>query len=372
MRSEIKTALMMIVLIGGIVGVISIFLQQIETESFESGIIQTEEGIQLANIDKSSLKQVPQLDEGISGYINITPEELQEIMQEKVILYDIWTYTCINCIRTIPYINAWNEKYADNGLQIIGVHSPEFEFEKDIANVQLAVEKYGIQYPVILDNDKKIWDAFENRYWPRKYLADNEGYIRYDHIGEGAYEKTEKVIQELLKERATVLGINMVSAESVVDLEEFEHTRFRTPELYFGYELALGRSQLGNSQGFDPGNPVRYTIPENLRQNSFYLEGTWMNLKDGMKLTSDSGVIKVPYFAKEVNIVGANEAVLTILIDGKPITADLVGTDVTQDSKVHVKNSDLYNIIDSDEANSHTLEIHVNDPGFEVYAFTFG
>ncbi|GKS67464.1 hypothetical protein YTPLAS73_10110 [Nitrosarchaeum sp.] len=369
MKTEIKTALIMIALIVGIGGVISIFLQQIETESLEQGIIQSDV-VNLANI-KSSLKQVPKLD-GISGYINTTPEELQEMIQDKVVLYDIWTYTCINCIRTIPYINAWNEKYADDGLQIIGVHSPEFEFEKDITNVQLAVEKYDIQYPVILDNDKKIWDAFENRYWPRKYLADNEGYIRYDHIGEGAYEETEKSIQKLLKERAIALEISMVSAESVVDLEEFEHTRFRTPELYFGYELASGRNQLGNPQGFEPGNEVRYTIPENLRQNYFYLEGTWLSLKDGMKLVSDSGVIKVPYFAKEVNIVGANDAILTILVDGKPITADLAGRDVTPDGKVYVKNSDLYNIIDSDEADSHTLEIHVSDFGFEAYTFTFG
>ncbi len=371
MRSEIKTAVIMIAIIVGIGGVISIFLQQIETESFESGIVPSDKGINLAKINKSSLKQVPRLD-GISGYINTTPEELQEIMQNKVVLYDIWTYTCINCIRTIPYINAWNEKYADDGLQIIGVHSPEFEFEKDITNVQLAAEKYNIQYPIILDNDKKIWDAFENRYWPRKYLADNEGYIRYDHIGEGAYAETEKAIQELLKERAIALGINMVSAESVVDLEEFEHTRFRTPELYFGYDFASGRNHLGNLPGFDPGNEVRYMMPENLRQNYFYLEGTWLNLKDGMKLISDSGIIKVQYFAKEVNLVGVNDAILTILVDGKPITADLAGKDVTQDGKVYIKNSDLYNIIDSDNADSHTLEIHVSNSGFEAYAFTFG
>ena len=127
-------------------------------------------------------------------------------MEDKVILYDIWTYSCINCIRTLPFITAWDDKYADQGLLIIGIHSPEFE--KDINNVQKAVTQHGIIYPVVLDNDFETWKAFENRYWPRKYIADHEGYLRYDHIGEGRYDETEKVIQELLLERTNSLQTN--------------------------------------------------------------------------------------------------------------------------------------------------------------------
>ena len=161
----------------------------------------------IQKIDKSGFKKAPSL-VGISGYINTTPEELEKEMDDKVILYDIWTYSCINCKRTLPYVTSWNDKYSDQGLLIIGIHSPEFEFEKDIDNVQRAVTQHGITYPVIQDNDFETWKAFENRYWPRKYIADHEGFIRYDHIGEGRYAETEKVIQELLLERTQHLEMN--------------------------------------------------------------------------------------------------------------------------------------------------------------------
>ena len=163
-------------------------------------------------IDKSNFKQAPTLT-GIVGYINIEPEELQKEIDGKVVLYDIWTYSCINCIRTLPYVTDWNEKYADDGLLIIGIHSPEFEFEKDFESVKTAVSKHGITYPVVLDNDFETWKSFGNHYWPHKFIADHEGFLRYDHIGEGAYDKTERVIQELLKERANSLGIDIVFKE---------------------------------------------------------------------------------------------------------------------------------------------------------------
>jgi len=225
---------------------------------------------------------------------------------------------------------------------------------------------------VILDNDKEIWKAFNNRYWPHKFISDNENYIRYDHIGEGGYDKTEKVIQQLLEERAAQLGLNVASAEPFVDIKEFEHTSFRTPELYFGYKFASGRNQLGNEEGFKPGNEVTYYIPDKLNQNYFYLDGTWKNLEDGMRLVSDSGTIVLPYFAKEVNIVTSNEAKLTIYIDDEPITPDLAGTDVGPNGEIFIEEDDLYNIINSEEAASHILKIEVSKPGLEIYALTFG
>ncbi|MFY9300946.1 MAG: redoxin family protein [Candidatus Nitrosotenuis sp.] len=372
MRSEIKTAAIMGVIIAGSIAGISLYFNSLEEQIGQesSPKTQTIQGDSvLPNIDKSRFKKAPAL-EGIAGYINTDAEQLQEQIKGKVVLYDIWTYSCINCQRTLPYIVAWNEKYADQGLLIIGVHSPEFEFEKDINNVRIATEKFGIKYPVILDNDKVIWDAFENRYWPRKYIADHEGYIRYDHIGEGNYEETEKVIQDLLAERAASLGLNVVTAQTLVDIKEFEHGS-RTPELYFGYDFAYGRDQLGNKEGFQPEKTVTYAIPETLERNFFYLDGTWQNLADRMVLTSDTGTIVLPYFAKEVNIVAAGQSELEIFLDGNPISA-YAGADVSPDGKVMITESTLYNLVRMEESEPHTLQISVKKPGFEIYTFTFG
>jgi len=367
MKNEIKTAIVLGIIISAIVGTLSFAFSIIETQPPQA----LNDNLQKQTIDKSGFKKAPKL-VGIANYINTTPQELEKEIQGKVVLYDIWTYSCINCIRTLPYITAWNEKYADDGLLIIGIHSPEFEFEKDVKNVQIAVEKYGIKYPVVLDNEWQTWKAFENRYWPRKYIADHEGYIRYDHIGEGEYQETEKVIQQLLEERAMSLGLNVASAESLVDIEEFQHTTFRTPELYFGYKFASGRNQLGNPEGFKPENNVAYTIPDSIQQHYFYLDGMWENLEGSMRLVSDNGKIKLSYFAKEVNIVTSNKGDLTILLDGNKIPQSHAGKDVSSDGNLHTLEPKLYNVVNSNSAESHTLEIIVNSPGFEIYTFTFG
>ena len=369
MKSELKTAIIFGIIIVAGISTLSVFFSSLENPSEISSNVQ-DDSLAIQNIDKSGFKMAPAL-VGISNYINTTPEDLAKEMEGKVVLYDIWTYSCINCIRTLPYITAWNDKYSDDGLLIIGIHSPEFEFEKDEYNVEMAVDKNGITYPVVMDNDKETWKAFENRYWPRKYIADHEGFIRYDHIGEGAYEETEKVIQQLLEERASQLGINVAAAESLVEFEEFQHTSFRTPELYFGYHFAAGRNQLGSPEGFSPGGSVTYSTPEDLRLHYFYLEGTWENLPGSMKLVSGEGRIKLPYFAKEVNIVAANGDELEILIDGKPISSEYAGTDLNM-GKLQAEGADLYNIISSEEAASHTLEIIASNQGFEIYTFTFG
>ena len=339
------------------------------SSEFESASI-TENKIDSV-IDKSKFKKAPNL-VGIAHYLNTTPEQLASEMKGKVILYDIWTYSCINCIRTLPYVTAWNDKYSDEGLLIIGIHSPEFEFEKDKENVELAIAKHGITHPVVMDNDWETWKAFENRYWPRKYIADHEGYIRYDHIGEGAYQETEKVIQQLLKERSISLGIQMASAESLVDIEEFEHTSFRTPELYFGYKLAQGRNQLGSFEGFNPNKIITYSEPNSVQLHNFYPVGDWLNLEDSMRLESDSGSIKVRYTAKEVNIVTANSAELEIFLDGVPLDEKYSGSDIDSGNKITVTDPDLYNIISSENSSTHELEIKINQKGFEFFTFTFG
>ena len=362
MKTEIKTAIICgIIITVGIIS-ISIFYNEVDMKRNTTYNIEIE--------DKSKLQKIPSMLDA-TGYINTASNELAETLEGKVVLYDILTYSCINCIRTIPYITAWHEKYGDEGLVIVGIHTPEFEFEKDKDNVLAAVQKFDINYPVVLDNEKEIWNAFQNKYWPRKYIADHDGYIRYDHIGEGAYKETEKIIQQLLQERSESLNIKTNTFE-LTTLEEFEHSTFRTPELYFGYKFASGRNNLGNENGFKPEEMVEYNIPLEIKQHYFYLDGKWKNTKDSMELVSENGLIMLNYNAKQVNIVASNNAELEIFIDGNYIPKHIAGIDVNQDCKVMIIEPRLYNIVDSIVTESHELLIKVNDPKFEIFTFTFG
>ena len=239
MKSEIKTGLIFGIII--LVGTIWVYLFYTEID------LKKNTNNQLEIQNKDLLKKSPVLN-GETGLINTSKNNLDKLIQGNVVLYDFWTYSCINCIRTLPHITAWDEKYREHGLVIIGIHTPEFEFEKNQENVLKAVNKFGINYPVVLDNNKEIWNSFENRYWPRKYIADDEGFIRFDHIGEGAYKETEIVIQELLHERSEKNN-QKITTGNTVEIDEYEHSIQRTPELYFGYKFASGRNQLGNIEG---------------------------------------------------------------------------------------------------------------------------
>ena len=357
MNAEIKTG----IIFGGIIITGTIFLAIIFIGLDESVSINQDSGI----------RKAPNL-VGISHYLNISSEELTKKMENKVILYDIWTYSCINCIRTLPFITSWDEKYSDQGLLIIGIHSPEFEFEKDPQNVKIAIKKYGITYPVVMDNNMETWKAFENNYWPRKYIADHEGNLRYDHIGEGSYQETEKIIQQLLDERSIALDIENISKNKLVVIEEFEHTLFRTPELYFGYKFAQNRNQLGSDEGFQPGKIVKYSEPNNIELNKFYPIGNWKNHEDSMQLTESTGSIKVSFDAKEMNIVTENSAQLEIFLDGVPLTKKQAGSDIIFGNKMDVSNAGMYNIINSETRITHTMEIVIEGKGFQVFTFTFG
>lgn len=362
MKGEIKTAIILGIVIAAGVSLVSVYLGSIEQEVVREFTVSP--------VDKSNFRVAPEII-GIAEYINTTPEELNAKIQDSVVLYDIWTYSCINCIRTLPFITAWDDKYSDQGLLIIGIHSPEFEFEKDPVNVMAAMEKHGIEYPVVMDNDMDTWKAFENRYWPRKYIADHEGYIRYDHIGEGAYQETERVIQELLAERAFAVQSSMPS-QDLVELESFQHTSSRTSELYLGYKLAAGRSHLGNDEGFRPNRSVTYdSIPDSLDTHKFYMVGTWQNGPESMKLESDSGAIHLQYFAKEVNIVTEGVGTIEVYLDGEPITANHQGYSL-DDYILEVSEPGLYNIVTSDVAGIHMLELRIMTPGVEIFTYTFG
>ena len=361
MKSDIKIGLILGIII--IIGTLSLYLFYTEID------LKKNTNNQLEIQNKELLKKSPTL-KGETGLINTSENNLDILIQGNVVLYDFWTYSCINCIRTLPYITAWDEKYKDQGLVIIGIHTPEFEFEKEQENVLTAVNKFGINYPVILDNNKEIWNLFENRYWPRKYIADDEGYIRFDHIGEGAYKETEIVIQELLHERSEKNN-QKINTGNTVEINEYEHSTLRTPELYFGYKFSSGRNQLGNIEGFQQNAIVDYKLPTEINQHFFYLDGQWKNTRDGMKLISDTGKIVLEYHAKQVNIVASGNTELEILIDGKIIMDDISGVDV-ESSTVTILEPRLYNIIESQNGEFHILTINVKNPDFEIFTFTFG
>jgi thiol-disulfide isomerase/thioredoxin len=327
------------------------------------------------SIDKSQFRKAPEF-KGITSYINTNGTKLSDL-KGKVVLVDFWTYSCINCIRTLPYLVDWNQKYSDKGLVIVGIHSPEFEFEKNIDNVKQAVARFGIKYPVLLDNDHGTWDAFQNSYWPRKYLVDSEGYIRYDHIGEGGYAETENAIKSLLAERSNQQGLEISNLNQtkliVPSAPSVDFNQIKTPELYFGYQYA--KAQLGNIEGFNPEKTVNYTIPSsNLDTNVIYLQGLWKNNPDNMELVGPDGKITLVYSAKSVNIVAGGKGEVTVKEDGKGEQTNntFKGNDTDAEGKLSIDGQRLYNIADNTNYGNHHIEIDAKGPGFKIYTFTFG
>ena len=338
---------------------------------------------QFEKLDKSQFRKAPEFAQ-ISGYIN-TPNNYNNpltlsSLKGKVVLVDFWTYTCINCIRTIPHINDWSQKYADKGLVIVGVHSPEFEFEKNYDNVKAAVQKFGIAYPVLLDSNHGTWNAYGNQYWPRDYLIDTQGYIRHDHIGEGDYNGTEKAIQSLLAERSALTGAKEISfitkptAINPESLQSVDLTQGTTPEIYLGYNYA--RAPLGNPESFKPDQTVSYSIPANtnFKPNIVYRRGDWRNNQDNMELQSDTGRIALTYYAKSVNIVASGKGLQGVISeDGlTPISTKSLGADLSKDGKFVIDGQRLYNLAMHNKYDTHNLVIDVKGKGFELYTFTFG
>lgn len=327
------------------------------------------------SIDKSQFRKAPEFT-GITSYINTNQTKLSDL-KGKVILVDFWTYSCINCIRTLPYLVDWNQKYSDKGLVIVGVHSPEFEFEKNINNVKQAVARFGIKYPVLLDNDHETWNAYQNSYWPRKYLVDSDGYIRYDHIGEGGYAETENAIRNLLAERSDQQGLEISNPNQtkliVSGVPSVDFNQIKTPELYFGYQYA--RAQLGNIEGFNPEKTVNYTIPSSdLETNVIYLQGLWKNNPDNMELVGPDGKITLVYSAKSVNIVAGGKGQVAVREDGKGVQTNnsSKGNDTDAEGKLSIDGQRLYNIADNTNYGNHQIEIAAKGPGFKIYTFTFG
>ena len=305
-----------------------------------------------------------------AGFVNTgnTPIKIADYVGEKVILLDIMTYSCINCQRTYPYLVSWYEKYKDDGFIIIGIHTPEFAFEKNKENVEEAMKEFGITFPIVLDNDYGTWNAYGNRYWPRKYLIDIYGNIVYDHIGEGAYEETERRIQLLLEERAKVLGEN--TSPDMGDLVATEIPRVvttaKSPETYFG---SFRNEYLRNGMVGRAGEQT-LTVPAQVALNGLYLGGTWNFSGEYAKSVKNSKVV-YRYNAKEVYIVASADTALEMEVwqDGKLVTAE-AGADVVNGT-VTIKESKLYKLIKNSEPGEHTLELRVGD-GILLFAFTFG
>jgi thiol-disulfide isomerase/thioredoxin len=336
--------------------------------------------------DKTQFKKAPEFAQ-ISGYINTpdnSPLTLSSLKGKVVLLY-IWTYTCINSIRPMPYIHDWNQKYSDNGLVVVGVHSPEFQFEKNFTNVKDAVQQFGIKYPVVLDSDHGTWNAYQNNYWPRYYLIDSQGYIRYDHIGEGDYDQIEKSIQSLLAERAALMGENEISfntkPNTVIKPGSLYYVDLRqntTPEIYIGYNTA--RAPLGNPEGFKPEQTVSYSIPSttNFDPHIVYLQGKWKNNPDNMELQSDTGRIVLTYYGKSVNIIAGGKGGGVVSNDeeggaGAALTSNnSLGVDLSSNGSFRIDGQRLYNLAIHNNYTAHSIVIDVKGKGFQFYTFTFG
>lgn len=297
-----------------------------------------------------------------SGFLNSEPFNLSDFIGKKVILIDFWTYSCINCQRTLPYLTAWDEKYRDDGLLIVGIETPEFEFEKNADNVRSAMEQFGIKYPVVQDNDYGTWHAYQNRYWPHKYLIDIDGFIVYDHIGEGGYAQTEVKIRELLNERAELLGGENFSLSILpMNIVGPDFDKIGTRELYFGYEF--DRGQLGNPQGLPKEKTITYSAPKQLEDNTPYFNGTWYIGPDAAEVMEDYARVILHYDAKNVHIVAGSDSpvILQIFVDGQEYGS----------RPFIVNEQKLYTVVSGTGYGKHDLEI-IAPEGFRLYTFTFG
>ncbi len=312
-----------------------------------------------------------------SGFINTgmtadgspMPITIGQFKGKKVVLVDFWTYSCINCQRTLPYVKAWYDKYKDQGLEIISIHTPEFAFEKVLGNVQAAVDGFGIKYPVVLDNEYGTWGAFANSYWPRKYLVDIDGFVVYDHAGEGDYDVTEAAIQKALTEREQVLGMQQSVPEGMVaPADAVTSVQAHSPETYFG---ASRNEYLANGVPGMQGRQV-LVIPSSIELNHLYLGGTW-DFSPEYARANAGATITYRYAAKGVYFVAASNtgATLSITVDGKPVPATMAGIDV-HDGGATIQANRLYKIIDDSSAAVHTLEIKVERGTLDAYTFTFG
>ena len=314
----------------------------------------------------------PSLD-GAQEWLNSPPLSV-EALKGKVVLVDFWTYSCINCLRSIPYIRAWAEKYRDHGLVVIGVHAPEFAFERNVDNVKNAISTLKIGYPIAIDNEYKIWRSFDNEYWPAHYFIDGNGKVRHHHFGEGEYAESERIIQKMLTDAGTkdvpdgIVAVNASGAEAAADKADVN-----SPETYIGYDrsehfVSPGDVVQDESHVYAAGEP---------QLNEWSLTGKWTIGEERAQLDEKDGSIVYRFHARDLHLVlgpstPGNNVRYRITIDGKP-PGDAHGMDTDADGNGVVTTQRLYQLVRSPGAVAdHTFEIRFLDPGVQAYAFTFG
>lgn len=283
---------------------------------------------------------------GIDHWINSPPLSMQKL-RGKVVLVDFWTYSCINCLRTLPHLKSWYAKYHDKGFEIVGVHSPEFDFEKNYDNVKKAVRKYGITWPVAMDSQMRTWNAWHNQYWPAEYLIDRQGKVIDYHFGEGHYLDTENAIRKALGMAATQVD------EHAADL-----SGIASPEMYFG----LDREQYMVPSQRPSSSPRAYTTPDTIGLNQFALSGRWQMTGEYAELVGSQGQIHLHFRSGKLHMVAsaAQPVTLKITVDGKPQPA------------VTVHESRLYTLFSSSDYRDHVVTIDVQGKGLKAFTFTFG
>jgi len=299
-------------------------------------------------------------------------------LRGRVVLVDFWDYTCINCIRTLPYVQAWHERYGTKGLTVIGVHTPEFTFAQYESNVERGTREFGLTYPVVIDSDREIWKAFANRYWPTKYLLDKEGYLRFAHFGEGAYGEFEEGIRELLREINPALVFSPLMDPVRPEDGPGALCYPPSPELYLGH----ARGRIGNEGGFRQDAIFQYSLPSELQANCFYVEGSWASTAEYMESAGEGEHrIVLKYEASGVNLVmaaprgGSRE--LLIRQDGKPLSREHKAVDTRfrsvageEQSYLAVQQPRMYCLADNRAFGSHTLELSC-PAGVAAFAVTF-
>ena len=307
---------------------------------------------------------------GIAGWVNSRPLTLAGL-RGRVVLIDFWAYSCVNCVRTFPALRELYARYHPAGLEIVGVHAPEFDFEKSRSNVEEAARRHGLPWPMALDNDMATWRAYRNNYWPRVYLIDARGTIRFDHIGEGGEDLIQRRVRGLLTEAGATLP-------TAIDFTERVFPPNLTREIYAGYERGGASGALGNPEGYRADRIVDYrpvdaeTIAHAGTDGIFFLAGRWRATAEYVEAAEDGARLVLPFNARDVFFVGSSSspADVRLLLDGKSVPARALGGDASS-GVVRVSRSDLYRLISLPAAGAHQLTL-VAEKGFRLYTFTFG
>ena len=343
-------------------------ISTIETTAIESKLIQLTERNTNTNVDV-----IPETLDA-TYWLNSTSLSKNDL-KGKVVLIDFWTYSCINCLRTLPYVKAWHEKYKDSGLVVIGVHTPEFAFERDIQNVKKALQDLEITYPVAIDNDRTIWNAFKNHYWPAHYFIDKKGNIRGHHFGEGDYLKSEALIQSLLMEGEDKIKRSSVNVQTQGIHLAANFSKIHSPETYLGYKR--GQNFISN-QPIKKERPVNYSYPSmSLKLNQWALNGQWSIGNEKSTSLSSHAKVAFRFKARDLHLVigsPSGPSTFQVYLDGHTPNMG-AGVDVTPEGSGMIKEHRLYQLIrlpEEETEKEHLFEIEFQNPNIEIYAFTFG